>query len=95
MANLTPEEYVKIQFSDTYDTYDIIRIVRIHSPNSHWKKNAQVFLWIIKIGKKDIYTSVFLTTDYESDGLHIRKIIMIINTFYQLRILLYKEMLNP
>jgi len=73
MANLTPEEYVKIQFSDTYDTYDIIRIVRIHSPNSHWKKNAQVFLWIIKIGKKDIYTSVFLTTDYESDGTTYKK----------------------
>lgn len=66
MANLKPEEYLKLQYPNNTD-WVLIRSVRIDSPKSTLKKDVQVFMWLLKVGKKEAAIMTFMTNSYEAD----------------------------
>ena len=71
MANLTPEEYFRFQF--TNPDYELLRAVRIDSPNSVYKRTVQPIMWLVKKSKKSFYVASLYTNSYESDGVTYKK----------------------
>ena len=71
MANLTPEEYFRAQFSDP--KWELIKAVRVDSPNSKWKRTVQPLVWLIKKDKKHGQFASLYTNDFEADGTTIKK----------------------
>ena len=71
MANLTPEEYFRAQFSDP--KWELIKAVRVDSPNSNWKRTVQPLVWLIKKDKKHGQFASLYTNDFEADGTTIKK----------------------
>lgn len=71
MANLTPEEYFRAQFSDP--KWELIKAVRVDSPNSNWKKTVQPIVWLVKKDKKHGEFLSLWTNSFEADGTTYKK----------------------
>jgi hypothetical protein len=75
--NLTPLQYTT-NFNDPQ--YKLIRVVRIDSPRSPYKKkssgseyDAQVLVFLIQENKREFYTAIYLAANFEADGTTLKK----------------------
>ena len=71
MANLTPVEYINIQFPNR--GFELISAVRVDSPTSKWKPTVQRVVVLIKVAKKEAMTATLWTNEFESDGTTLKK----------------------
>ena len=71
MANLTPAEYINIQFPNR--GFELISAVRVDSPTSKWKPTVQRVVVLIKVAKKEAMTATLWTNEFESDGTTLKK----------------------
>jgi len=75
--NLTPLQYTT-NFNDPQ--YKLIRVVRIDSPKSSYKKKSsgseydvQVLVFLIQENKREFYTAIYLATNFDTDGTTLKK----------------------